>query len=105
MSYRFIDLFAGIGGFRTGFENNDCKCVFSSEIDKHAGEMYKLNYSDDVYKDITKINEKDVEDQNIRLERGEFFFENLLDDNVPENNVLFNYLRRMILANQNEHVL
>lgn len=67
MSYRFIDLFAGIGGFRTGFENNDCKCVFSSEIDKHAGEMYKLNYSDDVYKDITKINEKEIPDHDILL--------------------------------------
>lgn len=33
----FIDLFAGIGGFRLRFENAGFKCVYSNEIDKHAG--------------------------------------------------------------------
>ena len=46
MSYKFIDLFAGIGGFRTGFERNQYNCVFSSEIDEHAGEMYQANYNE-----------------------------------------------------------
>lgn len=41
---RFIDLFAGIGGFRFGFEDAGCECVFSSEIDEHACEMYELNF-------------------------------------------------------------
>ena len=34
--YTFIDLFAGMGGFRLAFEAQGCKCVFSSEIDKFA---------------------------------------------------------------------
>ena len=54
MNYSFIDLFAGIGGFRSGFETNKCNCVFSSEIDEHAGEIYKANYNETVFKDITK---------------------------------------------------
>lgn len=67
MKYKFIDLFAGIGGFRTGFEKNGYKCVFSSEIDEHAGEIYKINYGDDVYKDITKIDEKEIPNHDILL--------------------------------------
>ena len=36
----FIDLFAGIGGFRIAFNNEKFKCVFSSEINKHCHEVY-----------------------------------------------------------------
>lgn len=46
---KFIDLFAGIGGFRLGFENAGCKCVFSSEIDEHACRMYELNFGNNPY--------------------------------------------------------
>jgi len=67
MSYKFIDLFAGIGGFRTGFEKNECKCVFSSEIDEHAGEMYQANYNETVFKDITKIDEKEIPNHDVLL--------------------------------------
>lgn len=57
---KFIDLFAGIGGIRLGYERAGCKCVFSSEIDKHACEMYVANYGDNPYCDITKLNTDDV---------------------------------------------
>jgi len=67
MSYKFIDLFAGIGGFRTGFERNKCNCVFSSEIDEHAGEMYQANYNEKTFKDITKIDEKEIPNHDILL--------------------------------------
>lgn len=56
MNYSFIDLFAGIGGFRLGFENTGFQCVFSSEIDEHSQEMYKLNYGVKPKGDITKLN-------------------------------------------------
>lgn len=59
---KFIDLFAGIGGFRIGFERNNYECVFSSEIDYHACEMYKLNFGENPYCDITKMNPKDIPD-------------------------------------------
>lgn len=57
---KFIDLFAGIGAFRLGFEHINYKCVFSSELDKHAQEMYFANYNDFPSGDITKINVKDI---------------------------------------------
>lgn len=38
--FTFIDLFAGIGGFRRGLEANGGTCVFSSEIDKFAAQAY-----------------------------------------------------------------
>lgn len=59
---RFIDLFSGIGGFRLGFESVGGKCVFSSDIDKHACETYRLNFNDFPLSDITKIDEKEIPD-------------------------------------------
>lgn len=45
--FRFIDLFAGIGGLRVGFENIGGKCVFTSEWDKYAAETYRKNFPHD----------------------------------------------------------
>jgi len=45
--FRFIDLFAGIGGLRVGFENIGGKCVFTSEWDKFATETYRKNFRED----------------------------------------------------------
>jgi DNA (cytosine-5)-methyltransferase 1 len=65
MKYKFIDLFAGIGGFRLGFESLDFECVFSSEIDEHAKEVYKLNFGDTPFGDITKIDENQIPNHNV----------------------------------------
>ena len=70
--YRSIDLFAGIGGIRKGFDNafgDKIKTVFVSEWDKYAQKTYKLNYKDDfeISGDITQINEKDVPEFDICL--------------------------------------
>ena len=62
---KFIDLFAGIGGFRIGFERANCSCVFSSEIDEHACKMYELNHGDNPFCDITKVDEKSIPDFDI----------------------------------------
>jgi DNA (cytosine-5)-methyltransferase 1 len=45
-SFRFIDLFAGIGGLRIGFEAIGGACVFTSEWDKYARETYRANFPD-----------------------------------------------------------
>ena len=45
-SFRFIDLFAGIGGLRKGFEPAGGRCVFTSEWDLNCQETYRLNYPD-----------------------------------------------------------
>ena len=54
-NFKYIDLFAGIGGIRTPFQNLGGKCVFSSEIDKYAQETYEANYGEKPSGDITKI--------------------------------------------------
>lgn len=64
--FKFIDLFAGIGGFRIALEKYGARCVFSSEIDKYAQITYKENFSDDnLFGDITKINENDIPDHDM----------------------------------------
>lgn len=59
---KFIDLFSGIGGFRIGMERAGFECVYSAEIDRHASEMYYMNYGDNSLQDITKIDAKDLPD-------------------------------------------
>lgn len=64
--YKSIDLFAGIGGIRMGFDRafgeESIETVFVSEWDVHAQKTYKANYSDDfeIAGDITQIDEKDI---------------------------------------------
>ena len=64
-----MDLFAGMGGIRKGFElacesmKLESECVFTSEIKPHAVEILKQNNScEKIHGDITKINEKDIPD-------------------------------------------
>lgn len=69
---RSIDLFAGIGGIRLGFEQafgQDIKTVFVSEWDEYAQKTYRANFDDDfeIAGDITKISEDDVPDFDICL--------------------------------------
>ena len=52
--FTFIDLFAGIGGFRIAMQNLGGKCVFSSEWDAQAQKTYLLNYGEVPFGDITK---------------------------------------------------
>jgi len=51
--FTFIDLFAGIGGFRIAMQQHGGKCVFSSEWDKHAVMTYRANFGDSPWGDIT----------------------------------------------------
>lgn len=54
--FTFIDLFAGIGGFRIPFQELGGKCVFSSEFNYHAQRAYELNFGEVPFGDITKLN-------------------------------------------------
>ena len=58
-SFKFIDLFAGIGGFRMAMQNLGGKCVFTSEWDKEAQKTYRANYGEVPFGDITKQQIKD----------------------------------------------
>ena len=63
--YRFIDLFAGIGGTRLGFELAGVECVFSSEWDKFAQKTYAANFNQIPEGDITKIESRSIPDHDI----------------------------------------
>ena len=69
--FRFIDLFAGIGGIRTAFEKHGGRCVFTSEWDPYAVRTYKANFHDGpdhvFATDITKVREQDVPDHDVLL--------------------------------------
>lgn len=64
---RFIDLFAGIGGIRKGFEDATTRCVFSSEWDKYAASTYEANYGEKPTGDITKVDACDIPDHDVLL--------------------------------------
>ena len=57
---KFIDLFAGIGGFRLGFDQANYKCVFSCEIDSSCQEVYKNNFGEIPCSDITEVDVESI---------------------------------------------
>ena len=61
----FIDLFAGIGGFRLALESFGANCVFSSEWDINAQETYNFNFGETPAGDITKIDENFIPNHDI----------------------------------------
>lgn len=63
--FKFIDLFAGIGGIRIAFERAGGKCVFTSEWDKPCQIMYEANFGEKPFGDITKIVADDVPDHDV----------------------------------------
>jgi DNA (cytosine-5)-methyltransferase 1 len=67
--FTFVDLFAGIGGIRLGFEAARGKCVFTSEWDSYAQKTYRKNFGEDheIAGDITKIEAVDVPPHDVLL--------------------------------------
>ena len=61
----FIDLFAGLGGFRLALESLGAKCVYSNEWDKFAQEVYYNNFEDIPEGDITKVDETTIPEHDI----------------------------------------
>lgn len=86
-AFRFVDLFAGIGGIRSGFESIRGQCVFTSEWNKHAVRTYKANwycdpqqhrFNDDI-RDITQSHRLDVSDDDAAQH---------IRDVIPQHDVL-----------------
>lgn len=68
--FTFIDLFAGIGGLRRGFESIGGRCVFTSEWDKYSQQTYRANFPDDDHEingDITKVDVTDIPAHDVLL--------------------------------------
>jgi DNA (cytosine-5)-methyltransferase 1 len=68
-AFSFIDLFAGIGGIRIGFEEIGGRCVFTSEWDSYAQKTYSANFPGGhaINGDITQIDECDIPDHDVLL--------------------------------------
>jgi DNA (cytosine-5)-methyltransferase 1 len=58
--YKYIDLFAGIGGFHLAMSSYNAECVFASEWDNFASQVYEKNFGIKPFGDITKIKEEEI---------------------------------------------
>ena len=67
--FTFIDLFAGIGGIRKGFESVGGECIFTSEWDEYARRTYRANFPDDheITGDITNVEATDIPPHDVLL--------------------------------------
>jgi len=63
--FSYIDMFAGMGGFRTALDACGGRCVYSSEIDPDCRETYRSNFGDYPDGDITKVDEKQIPDHQL----------------------------------------
>ncbi len=73
--FKFIDLFAGIGGFRIALQKQGGKCVFSSEINNAAKQTYESNFGEFPFGDIRDFSGPDITDEE-------------LDKLIPDHNIL-----------------
>ena len=65
--FKFIDLFAGIGGIRLAYQNLGGKCVFTSEWDTYSKKTYEANFGKVPFGDITQIKETEIPDHDVLL--------------------------------------
>jgi len=67
LTFKYIELFAGIGGFRSALDPLGGECVFASEIDKYASQAYRTLYNGapELHGDITKIDAHDIPDHDV----------------------------------------
>jgi DNA (cytosine-5)-methyltransferase 1 len=66
-TFKFVDLFAGIGGIRLAYQNIGGKCVFTSEWDIYSKKTYDANFGEVPFGDITQISESEIPDHDILL--------------------------------------
>lgn len=66
-TFKFIDLFAGIGGIRLAYQKQGGKCVFSSEWNKFAKQTYEANFGELPFGDITKIDVQNIPEHDLLL--------------------------------------
>jgi DNA (cytosine-5)-methyltransferase 1 len=85
--FRFIDLFAGIGGIRRGFEEIGGKCVFTSEWNKYAVRTYKANHYNDPNEHVFNEDIREVTlSDNLEVNEEDAYHH--IDEHVPDHDVL-----------------
>ena len=85
--FRFIDLFAGIGGIRLGFEKIGGKCVFTSEWNKYSTRTYKANHYSDPEEHIFNEDIRDITLTNDQTESERKAY-NHINKSIPDHDVL-----------------
>lgn len=63
--FTYIDLFAGVGGFRLALRSLGGKCVFSSEIDKYCKQVYEANFGEIPFGDIKYFTNDNIDDEKL----------------------------------------
>ena len=66
--YKFIDLFAGIGGMRLAFESTGAECVYSNEWNKFSQQTYEANFKETPEGDITQVDASTIPDHDILVD-------------------------------------
>ncbi|WP_147463051.1 DNA cytosine methyltransferase, partial [Pseudomonas savastanoi] len=64
-SFRFVDLFAGLGGFHLALDRLGGECVFAAEWKEHLREIYNVNFGLYPAGDITSVSLKDIPDHDV----------------------------------------
>ena len=107
--FKYIDLFAGIGGFHQAMDNLGGKCVLASEIDENAIKTYKKNYGIDSAHDINDIRNEDIPDHDV-LCAGfpcQAFSKagKQMGFNDPTQGTLFFQIKRILLAKKPKFIV
>lgn len=107
--FKYIDLFAGIGGFHQAMENLGGECVLASEIDESAIKTYGKNYGVNSAHDINDIKDDEIPDHDV-LCAGfpcQAFSKagKQMGFNDPTKGTLFFQIKRILLAKQPEYIV
>lgn len=108
-SFKYIDLFCGIGGFHQAMESLGGECVFASDIDEDCRKTYEINYGITPASDITKIDAKDIPAHDVLC--GGFPCQafskagNRLGFNDPTKGTLFFDICRILKFHQPKYIL
>lgn len=111
VNYKFIDLFAGLGGFHTALEQLGCTCVYASEIKEDLRRLYSINYPEvKIDGDITQVDIKDIPSHDILCAGfpcqpfSQAGYREGFDDSKNRGN-LFDYICAILEAKRPRYVL
>lgn len=96
--FRFIDLFADVGGMRIPFQELGGKCVFVSESDEYAARTYFTNFGDEVSPDISKVSSESIPDFDVLL--GSFSCKELKEKPIDGKPCQFDEIIRILKDKQ-----